>query len=307
MKLLKLKCRAPIISDEDIVYSPNKYRETEGTKGDKTKGIIAKPMPRNWYDRAANRITNRLSEEEKERRTFNLRILADKKPYFMRYIYPNLMSQYNTYIKNTNKKCIREFRKTISELMEKDANQRTQAENEFITYYIQRMPVGTHGCVMNQICRRFEEEFDNYFSKAPTDENFDYSIMKSGEEYTTTQYNAILKLYKQYTKSLQEYMQFSKRERVDEDESASKRNIMVQNFKAECQKVCSNASQLCDIILDICYRRTGSKQFCWDMCGEEIIHNLLSNNNYALSFPVQDANGTIEFCGKKFTLESKGE
>ena len=26
------KCRAPFLMDEDIVYSPNKYRETEGTK-----------------------------------------------------------------------------------------------------------------------------------------------------------------------------------------------------------------------------------------------------------------------------------
>ena len=26
------KCLAPLIVDEDIVYSPNKYRETEGVK-----------------------------------------------------------------------------------------------------------------------------------------------------------------------------------------------------------------------------------------------------------------------------------
>ena len=32
VKLQMWKCRAPLIVDEDIVYSPNKYRETEGTK-----------------------------------------------------------------------------------------------------------------------------------------------------------------------------------------------------------------------------------------------------------------------------------
>jgi hypothetical protein len=31
------KCRAPVMQDEDIVYSPNKYRETEGIKEIKPK------------------------------------------------------------------------------------------------------------------------------------------------------------------------------------------------------------------------------------------------------------------------------
>lgn len=273
---------------------------------DKAKGIIAKPMPKDWYDRSVNRITDDLSEEEVQRRKFNLRVLADKKPYFMRYIYPNLMSQYNTYIKNTDKKCMREFRQTIEELMTKSPEELTQEEAEFIDYYIQRMPVGMHHCVMNKICIRFEEEFDNYFLKNISEEEFDYSIMKSGQEYTTTQYNAIAKLYEQYTKRLQEYMQFSKRERIDEDESATKRSLMIRDFKVECERVCSNAAQLCDIILDLCYSRSGSKQFCWDICSEEIIDNLLKNNDNTIYFPVQDEYGDIEFCGKRFSLESKG-
>lgn len=272
---------------------------------DKAKGIIAKPMPKEWYDRASNRITDDLSDEEKERRLFNLRVLADKKPYFMRYIYPNLMTQYNTYIKNTNKKCIREFRQTIDELIEKSPDQRTHLEEEFIKYYFQRMPVGIHQCVMNKICTRFEEEFDNYFLKNIPDEEFDYSIMKSGQEYTTTQYNAIKKLHEQYSKRIQEYMQLSKRERIDKDESAVKRSLMIREFKMECERVCSNASQLCDIVLDLCYRSNNSKQFCWDMCSDEIIENLLSNNNNTIFFPVRDEKGDIEFSGKKFSIVNK--
>lgn len=277
---------------------------------DKAKGIISKPMPKEWYDRASNRITDAdremLSDEAIERREFNLTILADKKPYFMRYIYPTLMSQYNTYIKNTDKKCIREFRQTIGELLEKDHSELTDDEAVFISYYHKRMPVGLHKCVMNKICIRFEEEFDNYFLKNLPEEEFDYSIMKSGQEYTTTQYNTISKLYTQYTKRLQEYMQFSKKERIDEDESASNRWLMICDFKTECQKACSNTSQLCDIILDLCYSRSGSKQFCWDICSEEIVNNLLMHNNNTIYFPVLNDDGDIEYSGKKFSFESKG-
>lgn len=262
-------------------------------------------MPKEWYDRASNRISEDLSENEIAKKQFNLRILADKKPYFMRYIYPGLMNQYNTYLKNTNKKCLREFRQSIDELIDKDPNELTEAETEFIAYYIKRMPVGMHQCVMNKICKRFEEEFDNYFLKNTNDNEFDYRLMKSGQEYTTSQYYTILKLYEQYTKRLQEYMQFSKRERIDEDEAVTKRGLMIKDFKTECQKVCSNAMQLCDIILDICYRRSDSKQFCWDICSEEIIYNLFQNNDNTISFPVQNANGDIKFCGNTFSFESK--
>lgn len=278
---------------------------------DKAKGIISKPMPKEWYDRAANRITDAdrecLSDEAIERREFNLRILADKKPYFMRYIYPALMNQYNTYIKNTDKKCVREFRQTIGDLLAKDHSELTDDEAVFISYYHKRMPVGVHPCVMNKICVRFEREFDNYFLKNLPEDEFDYTIMKSGQEYTLSQYNAITKLYEQYTKRVQEYMQFSKRERIDEDESASTRWLMIHDFKTECQKVCSNAAQLCDIILDLCYSRNSSKQFCWDICSEEIINNLLFHNSNTINFPTMDDNGHIEYCGKRFLFESKEE
>lgn len=272
---------------------------------DRAKGIISKPMPRTWYERSANRIVEGMPEEEIERREFYLRILADKKPYFMRYIYPALMNDYNTYIKNTEKKCVREFRVTIQELLARDEGELTEEEAEFLRYYHHRMPVGMHPCVMNRICMRFEKEFDDYFLKNIPEDAFDYAFMKSGQEYTATQYNAILRLYTQYVRELQDYMQFSKRERIDEDESASRRSVMVHKFKTDCQEICSNSAQLCDIILDICYTRTGSKQFCWDICGEEIINNLFTSNGNKIYFPVQNERGDIKYGGKRFVFECK--
>ena len=84
-----------ILNGDDIVYAPNKYRETEGTNRDKAKGIVCKPMPRDWHDKhAVNKI------ESTAQRDFFRSIVASRKPYFMRYIYPSLMKEYNTYIKN---------------------------------------------------------------------------------------------------------------------------------------------------------------------------------------------------------------
>lgn len=266
---------------------------------DKAKGIIAKPMPREWYDRNANRSCD---IDDEERRQFNLRILADKKPYFMRYIYPALMRQYNTYITNTNKKSIREFRIPIDELLATPKESLTDSEQEFIKYYHAKMPVGINNCVMNRICRRFEEEFDGYIAKHGTIEPFDYTIMKSGQEYSTSQYNAIQRIYNEYNRRVQDYIQYVKRERIDDDISSNQRMVMIQGFKSECQSICSNRQQLCDVLLDICYQKEGSKQFAWDIASEEIIENLLSHNDGQIAFPVIDENGDVEFGGNRYSF-----
>lgn len=269
---------------------------------DKAKGIIAKPMPKEWYDRNANRSSE---IEDEERRQFNLRIIADKKPYFMRYIYPTMMRQYNTYISNTNKKAIREFRLTMDELLAKPECDRSPEEQEFVNYYFSKMPVGNHDCVMNRICKRFEAEFDGYIAKHSGDGEFDYTIMKSGQEYTQTQYNTVMRLYTAYNRRVQDYMQYAKKERLDEDECANQRIIMIQEFKSECQEACSNKQQLCDILLDICYQKEGSKQFVWDLASEEIIDNLLAANNYEIAYPVRDDAGDVVFGGERFLFSIK--
>lgn len=267
---------------------------------DKAKGIIAKPMPRHWHDRhAANKI------EDTSIRDFHRSIVADKKPYFMRYIYPALMKQFNTYIKNTDRNALREFHMTVRELQNMSYRELTERQKEFLKYYDYRMPVGVHDCVMNKICWRFESEFDGYIGRHNSSTKFDYSIMKSGAEYTPRQFSAIKHLYDDYNKRITSYAIFANYERVDDVESHSTLSMMNDEFQKECSKVCPDASVLCDIILDICYKKSSTKRFAWSMCGEEIIHNLLSKNNNLISFPVFDSSGDISFCGNTFKIETK--
>lgn len=266
---------------------------------DKAKGIIAKPMPREWYDRhAANQI------EDPDRRKFYRDIVADRKPYFMRYIYPALMKQYNTYIRNTNRNALREFQMTVDELAAIPKDQLTERQSDFLRYYRVRMPVGMGGCVMNKICRRFENEFDGFVCKATPAGKFDYSIMKSEAEYSTAQFAAVKKLYDEYNKKLQSYAVFSYYERIDEDEAAAAMSGIKDEFVRECAQVCQNDDIMCNIILDLCYRKTTSKKFAWDICGDTIIRNLLRNNDWTISAPVIDLDGDMEYCGKHYTVIS---
>lgn len=257
-------------------------------------------MPRLWYDRhAVNKI------EDPVQRELYRKIVADKKPYFMRYIYPALMKQYNTYIKNTNRNSLREFQMTVAELSKLPIGETTDRQRDFLKYYEYRMPVGTNDCIMNKICRRFENEFDGYIGKHSLTSKFDYSIMRSDEEYTSKQYSAIKKLYEDYNKRLVSYSVFADYERTNECDSCIALSVMNDEFRKECNKICPNSSALCNIILDICYTKKSTKRFAWSMCGTEIIHNLLAKNGYRISYPVMDANGDIEFSGNTFSVEIK--
>lgn len=267
---------------------------------DKAKGIIAQPMPRSWHDRhSINNI------EDPDTRKFYSRIVADKKPYFMRLIYPDLMRQYNTYIKNTNKSSLREFQMTVDELMAIPDEDKSDRQREFLHYFNSWLPVGTGDCVMNKICRRFEEEFDGYLSKHNKDFSFDYRIMKCGAEYSRYQYDCISRLYDEYIKRTRSYAVFAKYERIDECDVFVRMQEMHDEFRNACIAVCPNSKSLCDIVLDLCYKKSSTKKFAWEMSGPDIIDNLLERNNRTISYPVRSPDGEIVFCGERFTLEEQ--
>lgn len=270
---------------------------------DKTKGIISKPRPSEWFDSKSNPIKPTDKEEEKKKKEFNKKIAADKKPYFMRYIYPQLMKSYKDYMESANQKCICEFKLTLIGLMEKP--DKTTQECDFIDYFEKRMPVSNGNCIVNKICRIFENQFDNYLTPLKSDLEFDYSILKSDAVYNNKQYRTIEALYKEYNDELQKYQQRAKKERISKDDINVTRGILSLKFEQECSIACPDNHVLTNIVLDLCYKSKNSKQFAWDVCGETIINNLLKKNDYIIWFPEESDEGDILFNGKRFIMRNK--
>ncbi|AMJ42345.1 hypothetical protein [Anaerotignum propionicum] len=268
---------------------------------DKTKGIIAKPRPKHWFDYGSNKIKDDDSKEQRELKEFNKRLVADKKPYFMQYIYPDVRRIYKKYITDSNKKCQTEFKFTINEL--KNKPNKTTQEIEFLKYYDYRMPVGTHNCLVNKICWLFENEFDDYLANFKNNNTFDYSILKSSVNYSAYTKNKIEKIYKDYCDKLQKYQQLIKRERINDDDAFEQKNMMLTVFKQECSCICPDQKELANILIDLCYPTNKSKQFVWDMCSSQVIENLLEKNNYIVNYPEKDENGNILYIGEKYSMK----
>jgi hypothetical protein len=292
------------VEHDELMYRIRCGQHYQQCAIDKAKGIMSNPMPKEWYDYKVNKINANDTEEVKKEKEFNLRILANKKPYFFNYIYPNEMNKYKRYIRNTNEKCLLEFCMNVNELEQKE--DKTEKEIEFLKYYNIMMPVGMNPCVLNKICWRIEGEFDGFLNKIYY-KDFDYTILKSKDylEYSQKDFNKIKDLYKQYNKEINDYAQISKTQRIDKDDKKSKRNMFKEEFITKAYEICNNKYELSNIVIDLCYKNNSSKQFVWDIVGDVIVTNLLKRNNYKINYPVLDGSGDINFGGYKFSMREK--
>ena len=284
---------------------------------DKTKGIDAKPMPKQWNSWLSNRILKKiineedktvtyeqieLTQREKRRRAENQKMIADKKPYFMRYIYPKSDKEFKQYIKHTSEKCKMKFDLSLLELQNK--KNPTTEEKKFLDYYESHFPLGMSPCVINRICWKIESEFDDKL-KEQLNNDFDFTILKSlDSDYDKSTYHKIEKIYKQYRICSSKFTQQAKSERIKSDERRIMRYMLKNTFEKMCMEICPNEDILCNIIVDMCYKSNSSKQFAWDMCGKVFIKNLLKKNNYKIYFPEHCNDGDILFHGERYKIKT---
>ncbi len=262
---------------------------------DKAKGIEAKPMPAKWYSQ------NAVKSAHNSRSWQNRQLLADKKPYFMQYIYPAEKTKMMEYCKKSNEKCLMRFRMTLGELQNK--KEKTPQESAFLDCFRQKMPLGAAPCTVNKICWKIEKAFDNL--KIFQQEPFDYSILKSNADYSKQMYAKIKKVYDRYQRETSAYMQYAKSERISSEERQMQKYHLKEQFKRQCLEQCPNEQALCNIVLDLCYPKSQhSKQFAWDICGDVFIQNLLKRKNYKITYPALDENGEIEFNGQHFSMKT---
>ena len=285
---------------DELSYRIKTGQHFQQTVIDRAKGIIAKPMPEEWHNRRANIIKDDDTTEEIETKEFNMSIVADRKPYFMIYVYPHLKKEYDTYYSNANFKAKALYSMSIDEM--NNASNLNEEEQQFIDYYNMLMPVGCNPCVINRISWIFEDTFNGYLKSINDASEFDYSILKSDTEYSQRNYNEIKNVYKEYLAKVENFKKRSSTERI-EDAQAERRKL-VESFKKQCELICTNEDELCNIVLDLCYKTENSKQFAWDICAPMFIKNLFKKNGYSITYPELSQNWNFKYMGYGFEMKT---
>jgi hypothetical protein len=185
----------------------------------------------------------------------------------------------------------------------KTKENKTSQEEQFISWAEKKNPLDMSPSVVNKICWAIEDEFDSMnFSNR---DKFDCSMIKSGVNYSKSQYCTIESLHKWYKKQMSELTKKHKSEYYHEDvDNLDSKEQIVNYFKEQCELTCPNKYELCDILIDMCYKGRSDKEIVWLICGETIVENLLKNNNYNLYYPSKvKYNEEFECCGAKFVMK----
>lgn len=226
---------------------------------DKLKGILATPMPSNWYNIQACEDNRRLQS-----------LCAYRKPYFMIYVYDDTKRKYKKYVKEANIKCKVTYNCSIDNLYE-NYESLSDEQKDFLFWYEYKMPVGTGECSMNKICKYVESKLDGYKSQLRRNSTFDYNKLKVKRRCTEEHRQALRELENEYKECIKEY---KTKKHYDKEECNVNRKYLCEKFKNVAIEICPNDDERMNIILDIVYGYKGNRQFCWDCIGDLIIKRL---------------------------------
>lgn len=288
-EMIDLRAKYPRDSEEYKILS---YRiicgqHLQQAQIDKAKGAAVKEMPQHWKKKKSDDPYNELA--------------ATKKPYFMIYVYPELKTKYRELQKylrvNAPKKCeCLDF-----ELAQSDHPDAPKLLKQFET----KSPVTDNGCVVNRIAHYIEKEMADFKEKAPRGADYDYSILKSNVEYSTTVYNKIKGHLEEYIAETSSFMGKSNSKKIDVDSALEQKRQFIDKFKKKCGKDCPDDEQLTDILVDLIYKDKKSKcGMAWELCGNQITENLRRKANGIATIPVRtnDDNFDLKYNGHYYRM-----
>jgi hypothetical protein len=212
-----------------------------------------------------------------------------------------LKQEYDTFVRDTDEHIQSVTGKNIRDLLKNDGNL-PENEQKILEFYKKRLPLDVSPSTMNRICWAIEDEFDgvDLFENV----KFDYSIYKSGLEYSPEDYELIKLKCEAYKQKKREINKKKFVDHEDVEESVTDQIIKLNaELEENCFSICPNEQVLCEILLDVCYKDGIDVGIVWNMCGDTIVEKLVAKSG-VYSYPEQDENGDFDFGGLKFIMKN---
>ena len=285
-------------------YQTLKYRTqcmqaVQQAEIDKAKGIKTYPMQKSWYMLKECQQKEEYTDEYNEKMDFYAKICAYNKPYFFGYVYSGLMKEYRETTNKAKTNARQKFKMELEDMifMYNNNEDISQDHKIFVEKFLRNLKLDSAQSTCNMICWEVENIFDNQKGFAPQKVDL-YDIVRSECEVDQTLLSKITKLCKaserkRAAKSTIEYL-------INDGQFDDEYQNIDYDISDVLYGMCNNEEQLCDLLLDCCYKHSVNKEILWNVCGETIIKRLMQNND--LYYPVLDVNGDFEVQGKKYSM-----
>ena len=291
----------------DLVMSRQKQCcKAQAMQIDKAKiGNKVKGIPKLWLKEQTIRPSD--SQKERELKEFYNSIRQDKPPYFFRYRYKKVRSDYKNFVDQMNTTCKQKYGVTITDLI-KSAD-KSGEQKQFVEDYHANMPVVDSDAPVNVLCKYIERIDSDLLRgiKMPS-ESFDYSLLRrKGARYTSDEYECMKTVIGKAKKEYGEFMVIiDENDDADDDELKSEKYGPYKLTVSESmQNIGGNRYSLVNAAVDYFYEERGEnsdKSLMWEMFGPYLLNNVIANTRSEAMFPLPDSEGEIAYLGKRFHM-----
>ena len=306
---------------KEIMTRIKLLREIVGQEIDRIKGADKPSLPREW--KKFEKIEETDSQEEKTRKMRANALVISKKPYFFRYLYPELNQTFKQFENAYNQISKDMFGIKFKKLLKKE--NKTEDEKNLIRKYQKYCPLITAPCTMNILCREFESiDFDIKFAR---DEETDKKVSAKSslptfeEKYkdieSKEKFLAVKKMYQQYNSKKQiVYLtsMFTNLDSFAPDGDAKKpyaqdykelRSILYDSIVEDLQLQLVQNNISGEELLYYSYKLSKGYSsfnwgFVWEVLADQIVKLIPSSQ---VLYPVIDPEGEYEYLGRRYSLK----
>lgn len=291
-------------SEDSKEYQTLKYRTqcmqaVQQAEIDKAKGIKTYPMQKSWYMLNECQQKDEYTDEYNAKMAFYEEICAHKKPYYFGYVYSGLMKEYRETTNRAKTNARQKFKMELEDMIAMYENGEEISLNHkiFVERFYRSLRLDRAESTCNMICWEIERIFDNQKCFAPQKSSL-YDMVRSDYETSPNLLDKIAKMCKaserkRAVKCIIEYL-------IDDGEVDAEYQNVDYDLSDVLYEVCNNEEQLCDLLLDYCYKYNGNKEILWSVCGETIVKRLMKDNQ--MYYPMLDPNGCFEVQGRTYSM-----
>lgn len=293
-------------------------REIVGQEIDRIKGADKPSLPSAW--KKYEQITEDDTPEERTAKMRRNAMVISKKPYFFRYLYPELNQHFKQFEASYNQVSRDMFGIKFKQLL--TLENKTPEQIDLIRKYQKYSPLITSDCTMNRLCRELEGvNFDIEFAKDPNDPKKKKKIVSKLPTYAAWFQNMDPQLYEEHHGKVKEFYQsYTARRQIkymtellvdsassvylDAEEFIERRVGLFDQLVDSIQQELDVSGISKEEFLYHCHKLSGEYSnfnwgFAWDILEEGILPLIPQGKTF---IPVHDPNGK-EYLGERFSLK----
>ena len=295
---------------QEIMTRIKLLREIVGQEIDRIKGADKPSLPPEW--KKIEQITPQDSQDEVIRKMRRNAMVVSKKPYFFRYLYPELNARYKQFEASYNQISRDMFGIKFKKLLVKE--NKTEEEKNLVRRYQKYSPLITAPCTMNKLCKEFESvDFDIKFDRPDSAPTKSRSMLPTFEDefadtYDQAKANIVRELYKEYIskKQIKHLTNILAQTSVPEDEYQEYRSTVYDDILSRLRDKMSENNITAKELLFYCNRISSSYKtfnwgFAWELLDEQILTLIPQGETFC---PFKDEEeGEYYYLGNHYSLK----